>query len=87
MRGRRTAGPGAVGDCRTKEVTDTMSDRPVATESAKATKLCWPRAHTRALRVFFVGLTKDANWADIEERSGSVRSHPVAWLDHSNGAR
>ena len=27
-----------------------------------------------------------ANWADIKERSGSVRSHPVAWLDHSAGA-
>jgi len=34
----------------------------------------------------FVGLTKDANWADIAERDGSVRSHPLAWLGHSASA-
>ncbi len=34
----------------------------------------------------FVRLRKDVNWADITERNGSVRSHPVAWLDHSTGA-
>ena len=26
---------------------------------------------------------KDPAWADIEESSGDVRSHPVAWLDHA----
>jgi hypothetical protein len=31
----------------------------------------------------FVRLKKDVNWADITERNGSVRSHPVAWMDHS----
>ncbi len=31
----------------------------------------------------FVGLRKDAAWADITERDGSVRSHPLAWLAHS----
>lgn len=30
----------------------------------------------------FVRLREDVNWADIMERNGSVRSHPVAWLDH-----
>jgi len=30
----------------------------------------------------FVRLKEDVNWADIMERNGSVRSHPVAWLDH-----
>ncbi|MFZ0936765.1 MAG: hypothetical protein WA015_20770 [Bryobacteraceae bacterium] len=28
----------------------------------------------------FVRLKKDVNWADIKERNGSIRSHPVAWL-------
>jgi hypothetical protein len=28
----------------------------------------------------FLGFHKDANWANIRERNGSVRSHPVAWL-------
>jgi hypothetical protein len=34
----------------------------------------------------FVRLKNDANWADITERNGIVRSHPVAWLDRSAGA-
>jgi hypothetical protein len=33
----------------------------------------------------FVRLRKDVNWADITERNGSTRSHPVAWLAHSKG--
>ena len=31
----------------------------------------------------FLRLREDPNWADISERNGRVRSHPVAWLDHS----
>jgi hypothetical protein len=31
----------------------------------------------------FVRLREDPKWADITERDGSVRSHPVAWLAHS----
>jgi hypothetical protein len=34
----------------------------------------------------FLRFRKDVNWADITERNGSVRSHPVVWLDHSKGA-
>lgn len=34
----------------------------------------------------FVRLRQDVNWADITERNGSIRSHPVAWLDHSTAA-
>ena len=33
----------------------------------------------------FLRLKADANWADVKERRGDVRSHPVAWLAH-NGA-
>lgn len=28
----------------------------------------------------FLRLRKDVNWADIRERNGCIRSHPVAWL-------
>ena len=28
-------------------------------------------------------LKEDANWADITERNGEIRSHPVKWLAHS----
>ncbi len=29
----------------------------------------------------------DARWADIAERKGGVRSHPVEWLAHATIAR
>jgi hypothetical protein len=34
----------------------------------------------------FLRLREDANWADIAERNGSIRSHPVIWLAHSASA-
>jgi hypothetical protein len=38
-----------------------------------------------ALGVFLRQKT-DVNWADITERNGSVRSHPVEWLAHATSA-
>lgn len=32
----------------------------------------------------FIQLRQDVNWAEIRERNGAVRSHPVAWLQHSD---
>lgn len=34
----------------------------------------------------FLRLREDVNWADISERNGNVRSHPVTWLAHSPSA-
>lgn len=34
----------------------------------------------------FLRLKEDVNWADIRERNGNVRSHPVIWLAHSASA-
>ena len=34
----------------------------------------------------FLGLRQDDRWADITERNGSVRSHPVVWLAHFTDA-
>ncbi len=34
----------------------------------------------------FLGFREDANWANIRERDGSVRSHPVAWLAEAAAA-
>jgi hypothetical protein len=28
----------------------------------------------------FLRLREDANWADVAERNGVIRCHPVAWL-------
>jgi hypothetical protein len=30
----------------------------------------------------FLRLREDVKWADITERNGSIRSHPVVWLGH-----
>jgi hypothetical protein len=34
----------------------------------------------------FLRLKPDAQWADITERNGGIRSHPVEWLAHSTDA-
>jgi hypothetical protein len=34
----------------------------------------------------FLRLREDVKWADIKERDGSIRSHPVEWLAHSAAA-
>ena len=34
----------------------------------------------------FVRLRNDVNWADITERNGTIRCHPVAWLEHRAGS-
>jgi len=34
----------------------------------------------------FLRLRQDVKWADITERDGSIRSHPVEWLAHSGAA-
>lgn len=31
----------------------------------------------------FLRLRDDTKWADITERNGRIRSHPVEWLAHS----
>ena len=32
----------------------------------------------------FMRLRQDVNWAEIRERTGVVRCHPVVWLQHAN---
>jgi len=34
----------------------------------------------------FLHVRQDVKWADIVERNGSIRSHPVAWLALAGGA-
>jgi hypothetical protein len=31
----------------------------------------------------FLRLKKDPKWADIKERNGSIRSHPLVWLAYA----
>jgi len=39
-------------------------------------------SHQGTLGVF-LRLKEDENWADITERNGSIRSHPMEWLAHA----
>jgi hypothetical protein len=32
----------------------------------------------------FMGPRQDVNWAEIKERNGVVRCHPVVWLQHAD---
>jgi hypothetical protein len=32
----------------------------------------------------FIKLRPDVNWAEIKERNGLVRFHPVIWLQHAD---
>src|SRR5690349_7299812 len=34
----------------------------------------------------FVGFSEDPKWADIRERNGAVRRHPVQWLGHARAS-
>lgn len=33
----------------------------------------------------FLRLRADVRWADISERNGRIRRHPVSWLAHAAG--
>ena len=63
-----------------------MSDRPAGNEFREGDEVVLAEGPYQGTPGVFVRLRKDVNWADIAERNGSVRSHPVAWLDHSTGA-
>ena len=59
-------------------------NRPVGTEFREGDEVVLAEGTYQGTLGVFVRLRKDVNWADITERNGSVRSHPVAWLDHSS---
>jgi hypothetical protein len=60
-----------------------MSDKPVAAGFREGDEVVLAEGTYQGTPGVFLRLGADANWADITERNGSVRSHPVAWLEHS----
>ena len=58
-----------------------MSNRPVGTIFREGDKVVLAEGTYQGTLGVFVRLKKDVNWADITEPNGSIRSHPVAWLD------
>jgi hypothetical protein len=60
-----------------------LSKRPVRTAFRQGDEVVLAEGTYQGTLGVFVRLRKDINWADITERNGTVRCHPVAWLDHS----
>ena len=62
-----------------------ISNTPGNTIFREGDKVVLARGTYQGTSGVFVGLTKDVNWADITELNGSIRSHPVAWLERPAG--
>ena len=63
-----------------------MSNRPVGVVFRAGDLVVLAEGTYQGTPGVFLRLRKDVNWADITESDGSIRSHPVEWLDHSTGA-
>jgi hypothetical protein len=59
-----------------------MSDRPAGAGFREGEEVVLGRGTYQGTLGVFIRLKSDVNWADIAERNGDIRSHPVAWLDH-----
>jgi hypothetical protein len=62
------------------------NNRPVGTAFNEGDEVVLAEGSYQGTLGVFIRLKGDVNWADITERNGSIRSHPVAWLAHSTAA-
>ncbi len=60
-----------------------ISSRPSGTTFHEGDEIVLAQGTYQGTLGIFVRLRNDRNWADITERNGTIRSHPVAWLAHS----
>jgi hypothetical protein len=58
-----------------------MSVRPAGTVFHEGDEVVLGRGTYQGTLGVFVRFKTDVTWADIAERNGNIRSHPVAWLD------
>lgn len=63
-----------------------MTPRPADTAFCEGDEVILSKGTYQGTLGVFLRLTDDVNWAQITERNGKIRSHPVAWLAHSSGA-
>jgi hypothetical protein len=59
------------------------SIRPIASGFHKGEAVVVARGTYPGTHGVFLHLREDTAWADIQESGGAVRSHPVAWLEHT----
>jgi len=60
-----------------------LSNRPVSPAFREGDEVVLAEGTYQGTPGVFLRLTKDANWAEISERNGSIRQHPLAWLAHA----
>jgi hypothetical protein len=65
--------------------TNMIDARPVRPTFREGEEVMLADGAYRGTLGVFLRLKEDANWADITERNGSIRSHPVVWLAHATG--
>jgi hypothetical protein len=61
----------------------TLSNRFAGPAFCKGDEVTLADGTYRGTPGIFLGLKEDVNWADIRERNGDIRSHPLVWLAHS----
>jgi hypothetical protein len=59
------------------------SIRPIASGFQEGEAVVLGRGTYQGTQGVFLCLREDPAWADIQESCGVIRSHPVAWLNHS----
>ena len=62
-------------------------NKPVHTAFQENDEVVLAAGTYQGTRGVFLRFRNDASWADITERNGSIRSHPVAWLAHFTSAK
>jgi len=62
------------------------STRPAATKFREGDPVVLAHGSYQGTPGVFLRLRCDVNWADITERNGEVRTHPVVWLAHATSA-
>lgn len=60
-----------------------MSTQPVGPMFREGDEVVLAQGAYQGTLGVFLRLREDPHWADITERNGAVRSHPVIWLAHS----
>jgi len=63
-----------------------MSSRPDGPTFREGDEVVLARGTYQGTVGVFLRLREDVNWAEISERNGNVRSHPVIWMAHSAAA-
>lgn len=59
-----------------------MSTQPAGPTFREGDEVVLARGSYQGTLGIFLRLKEDTNWADIRERNGAIRSHPVIWLAH-----